>query len=99
MCSGLSNEVVHDFAVHVGEAEVTASGTKREFLVVEAEKVEHGGVEVVDVDGVHLGFEAEFVCRAVDVAGADAAACEPCGEAVGVVVAAVDLAGVEAGSR
>jgi len=39
-------------------------------------------------------FEAEIVGSAVDVAALDAAAGEPHGKAVMVVIAAVDLAGV-----
>ena len=56
-------------------------------------------VQVVDVDLVLDGLEAELVGRAVDVAALDAAAGQPHREAVVVVVAAVDLAGVRAGRR
>jgi hypothetical protein len=38
--------------VDVGEAEVAALGAVGEELVVEAEAVEEGGLDVVDVDGV-----------------------------------------------
>ena len=54
-------------------------------------------MEVVDVDRVLDGLEAELVGGAVDVAALDAAAGQPHGEAVVVVVAAVHLAGVGAG--
>ena len=53
-------------------------------------------MQVVDVDAVLDGLEAELVGRAVDVAAAHAAAGQPHGEAVVVVVAAVDLARVGA---
>ena len=85
---GLRDDVVDDVAVDVGEAEVAAGVAVSEFFVVEAEQVQNGGVEVVDVDYFFDGFEAEFVGGAVDVAAFDAAAGHPDGEAVGVVVAA-----------
>ena len=51
------------------------------------------------MDFVFDGREAEFVGGAVDVAAFDAAAGQPHGEAVVIVVAAVDLAGIRAGLR
>src|SRR5262245_49607543 len=45
-----------------------------EVAVVEAEEVEHRGVDVGDVVAVFRGVEAEFVGRAVDDAGFNAAA-------------------------
>src|SRR5262249_54870483 len=59
-------------------------------LVVEAEQVQEGGVQVVDVDLVRDGGEAELVGGAVDVAAFDAAAGQPHREAVVVVVAAAE---------
>ncbi len=56
--------------------------------VVEAEEVEDRGVQVVDVHAVLLGAEADGVGGAEEGAALDAAAGEPGGEAVGVVVAA-----------
>ena len=85
----LGEDFLDDFAVDVGEAEVSALGTVGEFGVVEAEEVKEGGVEVVDVDFVLHGVEAEFVGFAEGGTALDAAAGEPHGEGVGVVVAAV----------
>jgi len=59
--------------------------------VVEAQKVEDRGVQVVDVDRFLDGLEAELVGGAMNVAALHAAACQPGGEAVVVVVAAVHL--------
>ena len=81
-------EVADDAAADVGEAEVAAGVAVGEAFVIEAEEVEDGGVEVVDVDGVHGGAEAEFVGGSVGGAAFGAAAGEPDAEAVGVVVAA-----------
>ena len=58
-------------------------------LEVEAQEMEHRRVEIGDAHPVGDGFVAEFVGGAVDVAGLDAAAGEPAGEAARVVVAAV----------
>ena len=77
-----------DLAVDVGEAEVAAAVAEGELLVVEAEQVQDGGVEVVHVDLVLRGLVAEFVGRAMGEAGFHAGAGEPDGEAVRVVVAA-----------
>lgn len=60
----------------------------RQRLVVHAHEAEDGGVDVVKVDFVFRGGEAEFVGAAVGHAAFDATACEPHAEAVGVVVAA-----------
>ena len=62
-CSG--DQVVDDAAVDVGQAEVAAGVAVGELRVVEAEQVQDGGVQVVDVDRVLDGLEAEFVGRAV----------------------------------
>ena len=72
----------------VGEAEVAAAVAVGEAGVVEAHLVQDGGVQVVDVDAVFDGDEAEVVGGAVGQAAAEAAAGEPHGEAEGVVVAA-----------
>ena len=58
--------------------------------MIDAEEVEDGGVDVVDLGGVAAveGFVAEVVAGAVGDAAADAAAAEPVSEAEGVVVAA-----------
>ena len=57
--------------------------------MVDAEEVEHGGVQVVHFDFVFDGLVAALVGGAVGEAGFDAAAGEPDGEAEGVVIAAV----------
>ena len=83
--------------MHIGQAEVAASVAVGQLLVIKAEQVEHRGVEIMDGDFVLDGGETEFVGRAVDLASLHAAARQPAGEAVVIVIAAVDLAGV--GSR
>ena len=61
--------------------------------MIDAEAVEDGCVQVVNVDGVFDDVVAEFVGFAVDDAGLDAAASHPDREAARVVVAAVVFAG------
>lgn len=46
----LGDDSVDDFAVDVGEAEIAAGVLVGEALVIEAEEVEDGGVQVVEVD-------------------------------------------------
>ena len=77
--------------MHVGEAALDAVVIEAQALVVHAEQVERGGVEVVAVGGVFLGLGTELIRRAVSRAAPDAAAREPRGERAGVVVAALAL--------
>ena len=58
-----------------------------EASVIDAKEVEHGGVEVVDGDGVFNSGVAEFISGAIGEAFFDAAASEPDGEAFIVMVA------------
>jgi hypothetical protein len=84
----------YDSAVDIGEAKVAAGVTVSEFFVIEAEEPQDRGVEIVNVNLVLNRSETKFVGRAVDVATFDAAAGEPGGEAVMIVVATVNFAGV-----
>ncbi len=66
--------------------------------MIEAEEVKNRRVQIMNMHAVFDGGEAEFVGRAVDVAGFHAAAGHPHGETVVVVVAPVHLPGIRAGS-
>ncbi len=77
-----------DRAGDVGQAVLAAVVEVGEAGVFEAEEVEDRGVQVVDVHAVGFGAEADGVGGAEEGAPLDAAAGEPGGEAVGVVVAA-----------
>src|SRR5947207_3155100 len=57
-------------------------------FVIETEKVQHGGMEIVDASPALDGFEPELVRRAVDRTALNAAAREPYAEPVVIVVAA-----------
>ena len=86
--SGLRQNWAHHFAGDVGEAEVAAGVAVGEAFVVEAQQVEHGGVQVVDAHGVLDRAEPELVGGAMSHAAPDAATRQPDAEAVVVVVAA-----------
>ena len=74
--------------LHADELLVEALEGEGEFLGVEAEEIEHGGVEVADVDGLVDDLVAHFVGLAVGDAGLHAGTSHPDGEGVGVVIAA-----------
>ena len=57
--------------------------------VIEAEQVQHRRIQVVNVNRIGNGIEAELIGLAVDVARLDASPCQPDAEAPVVVVATV----------
>src|SRR5262245_12517886 len=83
---------MHRITANVRQAEVAAAEIVGEALVVNAEAVEDGGVEVIDVDGVLGDVVAEVIGAAVDNAGLDAGAGKEVGEAARVMVAAKQAA-------
>lgn len=62
-------DLLYEFAMHVGEAEITAGVAVGEALVVNAEEVQDGGVDVVNIDGSFDRKVAEVVELAVAGAG------------------------------
>ena len=58
-------DLLYEFAMHVGEAEITAGVAVGEALVVNAEEVQDGGVDVVNIDGSFDRKVAEVVELAV----------------------------------
>ena len=85
----------HDSAMHVGQSEIAAGVAVGEAFVVEAHQVQQRGVEIVDVDSVLDGSIAEVIRAAVGQAPFDAAAREPDGEAVMIVIAASGVAAAD----
>src|SRR4051812_29889815 len=61
----LAHDLLDDAAADVGQAEVAAGVAVGQFLVVQAEQIKNRSVEVVNVDLVLDGPEAEVVGRAV----------------------------------
>ena len=78
-----------DFAVDVGEAKVATGVAEGKFFVVQAKQVQDGGVEVVHVEFVFNGLISPFVGGAVGIAGTNAAAGQPNGESLRIVIAPV----------
>ena len=59
--------------------------------MLDAELMEHGGMEIVDGGDIFDGGVAEFVGGAVDHAAADSAACHPDRHGFVMVIAAIAL--------
>src|SRR5207302_437959 len=70
----LRQQLLDHFPAHVGEAEVAALEAEGEFLVVEAQEMEDGRLEIVNVDSVLSREESELVAGADGGAGLNDAA-------------------------
>ena len=81
--------------MHIGEATIDAVVTEGQLFVVDAEQVEHRCMQIVAVRGICRCLVRPLVAFAIGCAAFDASACQPGGEGVGVVVAA--LAALTAG--
>ena len=73
----------------IGKAAFEAVVEDAEAFVVEAEQVEHCGVEVVERVDIFDGLESEFISGAMADAGLDTGSGQYGGETTGVVVAAL----------
>src|SRR5690349_19830902 len=71
----------------IGEPEIAALKEVRQLLVVQPEKRQDGGVQVVHVHLVFGGMQPDFVGRTDDLAALDAAAGKPYGEPVRIMIA------------
>lgn len=74
--------------MYVGEAEISALESVGQFFVIEAEQVQYGGVEIVDMNGVFLHAPANLVGFADDLSAFDPAARHPNTEGIRVVIPA-----------
>src|SRR5262249_52589720 len=74
--------------MNIGQAPVDAVVPERELFVVDAEKVEQGGMDVVAISRGFRGLVGPLVAFTVGDAAFDAAASQPRGERCRVVVAA-----------
>ena len=79
---------LHYMAVDVGETIVAALEFEGELFVVDTKEVKDRSLEVVDVDFVFDGIEADVITRSVGDAGLHAAAGHPDCVGVGMVIAA-----------
>src|SRR5262249_50964623 len=88
-----SQDLFHHMSMHVRQPIIPPLEPERQFLVVEAEQVQDRRLQVVNVDLVAGHGEAQLVALAVGVAAFDAGARQEERIAVGIVVAAKELAG------
>ena len=56
-----SNELVNHLAEHVGESEITPLKTVSQLLVIETQKPQDRGMQVMHVDLVHRRVESEVI--------------------------------------
>ena len=77
--------------VYVGEAAIDTVMAHGKAFVLDAQQVQHGGVDIVDLGGMLAvqGFVAPLVTFPGGNTAPDAAAAEPVGEDVRIVVAAL----------
>jgi hypothetical protein len=87
----LADDFLHHFAIHIGEAEIAAEMAPGELEVIDAELVQDGRVQVVDVDFAGHGAVAHVVGLAKGEPAFDSAASHPRAEALGLVFASVLL--------
>lgn len=76
-------------AVNVGQAKIAALEAVRQSFVVDAQAMQNGGIEIVDVHGIFDDVVAEIVGFAVNDTRFNTAAGHPNREAARVMVAAV----------
>ena len=76
------------FSMHVRQPEVAPLKAIRQTLVIDAQQVKNGGVQIVHVDRVLDDGRREVVCALVDEPALDPSSCEPNRERLGPMVAA-----------
>src|ERR1043166_4084999 len=88
---------LHQFALYVRQAEIPALEAVGELLVIETEQVQNGRVQVVDVYSVFSDVKTEFVGFTDGHSGFDAAAGQPHGKSLRMMIAAQFAAKVGVG--
>jgi hypothetical protein len=86
--SALRQQLFHYHSVNIGQPEVAALKTERQFLVIEAEQMQQRCVQVMHVNTILDHIEAEFIRCAERDARFHAATCDPHRERFVVVIAA-----------
>ena len=85
----LSEDSFRHHTGDVRQTKVSAGETVRESFVIQSEKVEHGGMEIVDVHPIFNGVVADLIRGAVDFSSLHAPSGHPDGVAVGIVIPSV----------
>ena len=80
--------IAYHLAGDTGKAHVQTLMAVGQSLVVQAEAMEHGGVQVIGVDGIFFDGPSDIISATVDLAALEAAAGQESGKAEGVMVAA-----------
>src|SRR5439155_23516775 len=87
------NLLHHAARLAVGDAFFLSVVMVKEFGVIEAEKVQECRVIIIRAHRIDRGLVAKLVGLAVNHAAFEAAACDPCAEALAVVIAPGFLGG------
>ena len=78
---------MQNVAVHIRESKVAAGVTEGELLMIEAQTVQHGGMQVVHTDRGIGRAEAQFVSRSVHCSTTNTATCQPDSETPMIMIA------------
>src|SRR5207244_2777245 len=84
-----AQDLVNHLAKNICQAKVAAGVAVGELLVVQAEQVQDGGVQIVHVNLIFDGVIAVVIRSAILHTGLNPAAGHPHGEAMGVMIAPV----------
>lgn len=76
-------------SVDVGEPSLDAVVPEGKRFVIEAKKMEDGGIEIVDREDVLHCLVTEFISSTMTYPGPDPCSREPCSEAVRIMVSAL----------
>ena len=68
---------IHHISCNICEAVIATRVAERQLFMIQAQKVQDGGMEIVHVDGVAGDVDAVVIGGAINAAGLDARACEP----------------------
>src|SRR6267142_1992862 len=86
--TSLTDDLRNQVAVNIGQAHIAAIEPIRKFRVIQAQQVQHAGVQVVDGHYLLFRLQAEFVAGSNHLSTLDARASHPYGHGAGVMVAA-----------
>ena len=80
---------MYDATMNIREAEIPAAVAIGQFLVVQAEQMENGGLQVMHVDGVFHHVHAVVIGMPITESCLYASSGQPVGKAIGVMIAPV----------
>ena len=72
--------------MHIGEAEVASPVPISQLFMVQPERMQHGGMEIMNAGSVSLGTKAKFVGRAMHYSAFNSTTSHPDSEAIVIVV-------------